>query len=210
MKKLLDLDEARTARLRAATAWAFYIEGERCFEGTRSLVTYGGIEKPVLNAYRLLGRLGRLRLRATSSAAWPVHLIDEARSVPEEVDVLAAKSPDGVVAALVWRHDDDQHRHEQAERQVRVTIRGLGTEPVLVRQWRIDSAHGNTYQAWQALGAPEYPSQAEVEQVAAAGRLGQLEPERCELPSDGEVVIDLSLPLPSVSLLELIPAGKAG
>jgi xylan 1,4-beta-xylosidase len=210
MKKLLDLDEARTARLRAATAWAFYIEGERCFEGTRSLVTSGGIEKPVLNAYRLLGRLGRLRLRAASSAAWPVHLIDEAQSVPEEVDVLAAKSPDGVVTALVWRHDDDQHRDEQAERQVRVTIRGLGTEPVLVRQWRIDSSHGNTYQAWQALGAPDYPSQAEVEQVAAAGRLGQLEPERRELPSDGQVVMDLALPLPSVSLLELIPAGKAG
>jgi xylan 1,4-beta-xylosidase len=210
MKKLLDLDEARTARLRAATAWAFYIEGERCFEGTRSLVTYGGIEKPLLNAYRLLGRLGGLRLRATSSAAWPVNLIDEARSVPEEVDVLAAKSPDGVVTALVWRHDDDQHRDEQAERQVRVTIRGLGTEPVLVRQWRIDSSHGNTYQAWQALGAPDYPSQAEVEQIAAAGRLGQLEPERRELPSDGEVVIDLDLPLPSVSLLELIPAGRAG
>jgi xylan 1,4-beta-xylosidase len=210
MKKLLDLDEARTARLRAATAWAFYIEGERCFEGTRSLITYGGIEKPVLNAYRLLSRLGRLRLRATSSAAWPVRLIGEAQSVPEEVDVLAAKSEDGLVTALVWRHDDDQHRGQQTERPVRVTIRGLGTEPVLVRQWRIDSAHGNTYQAWQALGAPDYPSQAEIGQVADAGRLRQFEPERLELPCDGDVIINLSLPLPSVSLLELIPAGKAG
>jgi xylan 1,4-beta-xylosidase len=213
MKKLLDLDQAAdegsVARLRAATAWAFYIEGERCFEGTRSLVTYGGIEKPVLNAYRLLSRLGGLRLRATSSAAWPVRLIDEARSVPEEVDVLAAKSEDGAVTALVWRHDDDQHRGQQAGRPVRVTIRGLDAGPVLVRQWRIDSAHGNTYQAWQALGAPDYPSQAEIEQVADAGRLRLFEPERLELPSDGEVVLDLSLPLPSVSLLELIPAGEA-
>jgi xylan 1,4-beta-xylosidase len=205
MKKLLDLPEARTARLRAATAWAFYIEGERCFEGTRSLVTYGGIEKPVLNAYRLLGRLGRLRLRATSSAAWPVRLIDQAQLVPEEVDVLAAKSPDGAVTALVWRHDDDQHRNEQAQRPVRVTIRGLGSGPVLVRQWRIDAAHGNTYQAWRALGAPDYPSQADIERVADAGRLRQFEPERLELPSDGEITMDLSLPLPSVSLLELIP-----
>jgi xylan 1,4-beta-xylosidase len=139
-----------------------------------------------------------------------VRLIDEARSVPEEVDVLAAKSPDGQVTALVWRHDDDQHRGEQypgelAERPVRVTIRGLGSDPVLVRQWRIDSAHGSTYQAWQALGAPDYPSQAEIEQVADAGRLRQFEPERLELPSDGEITMDLSLPLPSVSLLELIP-----
>jgi xylan 1,4-beta-xylosidase len=210
MKKLIDLPETRAARLRAATAWAFYIEGERCFEGTRSLVTYGGIEKPVLNAYRLLGRLGRLRLRATSSAGWPVRLIDEAlideaQSVPEEVDVLAAKSAGGVVTALVWRHDDDQHRADQAERPVRVTIRGLGNEPVLVRQWRIDSAHGSTYRAWRALGAPDYPSQADIEQVADAGRLRQFEPERLELPSGGEIAMDLSLPLPSVSLLELTP-----
>jgi xylan 1,4-beta-xylosidase len=211
MKKLLDLEEARTARLRAATAWAFYIEGERCFEGTRSLATYGGIEKPVLNAYRLLGRLGRLRLRASSTAAWPVRLIDEAQSVPEEVDVLAAKSADadGRVTALVWRHDDDQHRSQERERPVRVTIRGLGAGPVLVRQWRIDAAHGNTYQAWRALGAPDYPAQAEIEQVTDKGRLRLFEPERFEVPSDGEVAIDLSLRLPSVSLLELTP-GKAG
>jgi xylan 1,4-beta-xylosidase len=205
MKKLLDLPDAGAARLRAATAWAFYIEGERCFEGTRSLVTYGGIEKPVLNAYRLLGRLGRLRLRATSSAAWPVRLIDEAQSVPEEVDVLAATSPDGAVTALVWRHDDDQHRRDHTERPVRVTIRGLGTGPVLVRHWRIDAAHGNTYRAWRALGAPDYPSQAEIERIADAGRLRPFEPERLELPSGGEVAIDLSLPLPSVSLLEVTP-----
>jgi xylan 1,4-beta-xylosidase len=212
MKKLLDLEEARAARLRAATAWAFYIEGERCFEGTRSLLTYGGIEKPVLNAYRLLGRLGSLRLRATSTAAWPVRLIDEARSVPEEVDVLAATSGDGAgrVTALVWRHDDDQHRGEQRERQVRVTVRGLGARPVVVRQWRIDAAHGNSYRAWQALGAPDYPDPAEIEQVADEGRLRPLEPERLEAPRDGEVVVDLSLRLPAVSLLELIPAGKAG
>jgi xylan 1,4-beta-xylosidase len=139
-----------------------------------------------------------------------VRLIDAAQAVPEEVDVLSAKSPDGLVTALVWRHDDDQHRSEQAERPVRVTIRGLGSEPILVRQWRIDSAHGNTYQAWQALGAPDYPSQAEIEQVADVGRLRQFEPERLELPSDGEVALDLSLPLPAVSLLELIPAGQAG
>jgi xylan 1,4-beta-xylosidase len=212
MKKLLDLDEARAARLRAATAWAFYIEGERCFEGTRSLTTYGGIEKPVLNAYRLLGRLGSHRLRATSSAAWPVRLIDEAESVPEEVDVLAATSRDGDgrVTALVWRHDDDQHRGEQPARQVRVTVRGLGSAPVLVRQWRIDATHGNSYQAWRALGAPDYPDQPEIQQIADKGRLRLSEPERLETPRDGEVSIDLSLRLPAVSLLELIPAASAG
>lgn len=206
MKKLLDLDETG---LRAATAWAFYIEGERCFEGTRSLVTYGGIEKPVLNAYRLLGRLGGQRLRASSSAAWPVTEIDTAQSVPEEVDVLAAKSG-SKITALVWRHDDDQHRAEPGERPVRVTIRGLGDEPVVVRQWRIDATHGNSHHAWQALGAADYPDQAEIDQMKDAGRLRLLEPERIEAPHGGELVVDLSLRLPAVSLLELTPSGRGG
>lgn len=208
MKKLLDLDETKTARLRAATAWAFYIEGERCFEGTRSLATYGGIEKPVLNAYRMLGRLGRWRLRATSSAAWPVRLIDEAESVPEEVDVLAARSDDGRVSALVWRHDDDQHRDPAGDRPVRVRVRGLGDGPVLVRHTRLDGAHANSHRAWQALGAPDYPSQREIEEIAGQGRLRPSEPDRLEMPEGGEVTVNLPLSLPSVSLLELASPEK--
>ena len=38
------------------------MEGERCFEGTRSLLTSHRIGKPVLNAYRMLGRLVKVTL----------------------------------------------------------------------------------------------------------------------------------------------------
>jgi xylan 1,4-beta-xylosidase len=205
MKKLLDLKEAETANLRAATAWAFYIEGERCFEGTRSLVTYGDLDKPVLNAYRLLGKLGRWRLRAKSSAAWPLQLIDEAETGPEEVDVLATRSDDGRVSALVWRRDDDQYRREK-ERAARVRVRDLASEAFLVRQWRVDATHCNSYQSWRSLGAPDYPTEPQVEVMARQGRLRPIGPDRLERGVRGEIVIDLPLPLPSVSLVELVPA----
>jgi len=205
LKKLLDLEESRAAALRAATAWAFYIEGERCFEGTRSLVTYGGVEKPVLNAYRMLGRLGRWRLRASSSDAWPVGRVDEDESVPEEVDVLAARSDDGQVSALVWRHDDDQHRGDRRPRPVRARVRGLGPGAVLVREWRVDAGHSNSYRCWEALGAPDYPGPEQVAEMNRRGQLTLTGPERLEEPVDGELAVDLSLPLPSVALLELTP-----
>ena len=67
MKKLLDLDARGGARVHQATTWSFYFEGERFFEGTRSLFTAQGIEKPVLNAYRMLSRLGDTRLAVESS-----------------------------------------------------------------------------------------------------------------------------------------------
>jgi xylan 1,4-beta-xylosidase len=51
-----------------ATTWSFYFEGERFFEGTRSLFTAQGIQKPVLNAYRMLSRLGDTRLAVESTS----------------------------------------------------------------------------------------------------------------------------------------------
>jgi xylan 1,4-beta-xylosidase len=209
MKKLLDLEEVRSAHLRAACAWAFYIEGERCFEGTRSFVTYGDIEKPVLNGYRLLGKLGRRRLRASSSGAWPVRLVDEAQSVPEEVDVLAAGSDDGRVSVLVWRHDDDQYHREGLNRAVTIRARGLGPGPVLVRQWVVDATNANSHTAWRALGAPDYPTGPQIGEIMRAGQLQPAEPDRLVEPDAGEIRLDLYMRLPSVALLETFPSGPA-
>ena len=70
MKKILDLNATETVSVAQATSWSFYFEGERYFEGTRSFLTAGGIEKPFLNGYRMLSTLGANRVAATSSAAW--------------------------------------------------------------------------------------------------------------------------------------------
>src|SRR4029450_7672673 len=84
-------------------------EGERFFEGTRSLFTAQGIEKPVLNAYRMLSRLGDTRLAVDSSRTWSLDRLDDGEAaMPEEIDALAAAGADGV-RVLVWRHADDQY-----------------------------------------------------------------------------------------------------
>jgi xylan 1,4-beta-xylosidase len=91
MKKLLDLDALGGARVHQATTWSFYFEAERFFEGTRSLFTAQGIEKPVLNAYRMLSRLGDTRVAVESSHAWPLERLDDGEpQMPEDIDALAA------------------------------------------------------------------------------------------------------------------------
>ena len=47
MKKILDLNATEIVSVAQATSWSFYFEGERYFEGTRSFLTAGGIEKPL-------------------------------------------------------------------------------------------------------------------------------------------------------------------
>ena len=59
MKKLLTRATGAGRHVDQATTWSFYFEGERFFEGTRSLFTAQGVEKPVLNAYRMLAPDGR-------------------------------------------------------------------------------------------------------------------------------------------------------
>ncbi len=48
--------------------WAFEFEDQPYFEGFRTLAT-NGVDKPVLNTFRMFGLLGNERVKATSSGA---------------------------------------------------------------------------------------------------------------------------------------------
>jgi xylan 1,4-beta-xylosidase len=207
MKKLLDLDARGGARVHQATTWSFYFEGERFFEGTRSLFTAQGIEKPVLNAYRMLSRLGDTRLSVESSRSWSVDRLDDGETtMPEEIDALAAASAGGV-CVLVWRHVDDQYATDPQDADVAVRLERLPFgESVGVSHWRIDARHSNSHAAWRALGAPQDPSAADLHAIGARQRLERCEPDRTEAVRDGVLTLRVALPLPGVSLIEIRPA----
>ena len=207
MKKALDLNElCGGAQAHPATTWSFYFEGERLFEGTRSLFTAEQVEKPVLNAYRLLARLGNTRLGVESNAAWSLsRLDDDTPGMPEEVDALATTNGQDRVAVLVWRHADDQYLHDTAETDVTLRLERLpfAASSVTLRHWRVDSRHSNSYRAWLDAGAPADPSQGQLRAIKDRQGLELLEPERTEALHDGGLTLHLRLPLPSVSLIEV-------
>ncbi|ACQ79795.1 glycoside hydrolase family 39 [Beutenbergia cavernae DSM 12333] len=208
MKKILDLSDLEGANVQQATSWSFYFEGERYFEGTRSFLTAGGVEKPFLNAYRMLARLGERRVTATSDAAHGVDLLDEAagRSMPEEVDVLASRAQDGSVAALVWRHTDDQYRTAESATPVTVDVTGLAAGAYRLTHQRIDAEHSNSHTVWQELGAPQVPTDEQLAAIRERQGLEELEPAReVTVGDDGAVSLVVDLPLPAVSLLVLEP-----
>jgi xylan 1,4-beta-xylosidase len=205
MKKLLDLNDRGGAQVHEASTWSFYFEGERPFEGTRSLFTAEDIEKPVLNAYRMLARLGDTRLAVVSSHAWSLARLDDAEEgMPEEIDALATCASDGAVSVLMWRHADDQYATAAGETAVTVRIERLpfGGD-ARVRHARIDAGHSNSHAVWKALGSPLDVSESQRRAIEQRQRLEQVEPERTEAVRDGVLVLPVSLPLPSVSLIEV-------
>jgi xylan 1,4-beta-xylosidase len=208
MKKLIDLDGAGAARVHLATTWSFYFEGERFFEGTRSLFTAGGIEKPVLNAYRMLARLGDTRLAAESSRAWSLDRLDEAgAAMPEEIDVLATSRAGSAIQILVWRHADDQYAEDAGETGVDLRIERMPFHgDVRVEHTRIDACHSNSHATWQALGCPQDPSEDQLRAIRDRQGLEPVGPAQSHPVRSGALSLRFALPLPSVSLVEISAA----
>lgn len=207
MKKLLDLNAAERVQVQQATSWSFYIEAERPFEGTRSFLTAGGIEKPLLNAYRALAHLGERRIAATSDAERPVSALDQAGGafMSEEVDALASRSADGTIAILIWRHTDDQYQRDDEPALARVLVTGLGPAPITLRHWRIDADHSNAHTIWRGLGSPQLLTAEHLAAITVRQGLEQAEAGRTVTADGGAVDLEVTLPLPSVSLLVLEP-----
>jgi xylan 1,4-beta-xylosidase len=127
--------------------------------------------------------------------------------MPEEVDVLASRTNNGGVAALVWRHTDDQYQTSEQETTVRLTLRNLAGGTFRLRHYRIDADHSNSYTRWKSLGSPQDPTGEELAEITARQGLEEFVPAHTVEAESGHISLDISLPLPAASLLILEPTG---
>ncbi len=211
-KRLLDLNESLpdAPDVALATAWAWYFEGERFFEGFREFFTAENVELPLLNGYRLLARLGETRLALTSDATWDIGRLDDIGTEPgrlsdAEIDGLAAISSDGeAVTVLLWYHVDDQYATAPLA-DVTVTLCRLPFNPTIacVRHWRVDATHSNAYTVWREMGRPQDPTPEQLTLLRNRQGLEEGEPVEAILATDHDLRLRISLPLHALSLLEV-------
>ena len=196
MAALLE-DRSDAARgISLATAWAWYMENDRYFEGTRSFFTASDIALPVTNSYRMLARLGTHKLAAE---------VGQPTDQDTRVGALASSTRDGGVSVIVWNHDDDQ-QCSGSEAQVDITIANIGMagSAVRIREYLIDRDHSNSHTAWLALGAPQNPSPDEIVTMRTRGALEVVAEERMgRCPR--LLARSISLRQPGAALLEVVP-----
>jgi xylan 1,4-beta-xylosidase len=188
--------------LQGMLTWAFEFEDQPYFAGFRTLAT-NGIDKPVLNVFRMAARMHGQRVALVSTGALGLDRILKSgvRGEPD-IDGLAVRSERGV-SVLVWNyHDDDVAGPDAA---VHLVVSGLPSRArqVRVRHWRIDGRHSNSYTAWQAMGSPEHPSAAQYARLESAGKLQPLEAPRMIRARAGTAKLRFALPRHAVSLVEL-------
>jgi xylan 1,4-beta-xylosidase len=195
------LADLHKVNLAGAVSWAFEFEDQPFFDGFRDLAT-NGIDKPVLNIFRMLGQMSGQRVVTESTGGLSLDEVRD-RSVRGAADISALASRDSRSAAvLVWNYHDEDLPGSAAE--VSLTITGLPNGRPTLTHYRIDADHSNAYERWKQMGSPQPPSAAQYAELELAGRLQVLEsPRRIEV-TNGKTVVTFTLPRQGVSLVKVV------
>jgi xylan 1,4-beta-xylosidase len=197
-----DLADRHGVNFEGALTWAFEFEGHPYFAGFRSLAT-NGIDKPVLNVFRMFSKMTGQRLPAESDHAVPLRRMLR-RGVRDDADVAALASLDGKkLCVLAWHyHDDDVPGPDAA---VTLALTGLPVESgaASVEHFRIDQDHSNAFAAWKAMGSPQEPTDEQYAELDRIDGLAKLDQPTSVEAQNGAATIELTLPRQGVSLLVL-------
>ncbi len=200
LARTYELARTRHVNLLGAVTWAFEFEDQPYFDGFRDLAT-NGIDKPVLNVFRMLGRMSGDFVSVDSSGALTLEAI-RANGVREQPDVNAiATRSDRRVAILLWNYHDDDLPAPAAS--IDLAVNGLPAGRVRIEHARIDADHSNAYEAWKRMGSPQPPTAQQQVQLERSGQLEALAPPQQIDVANGQVRLPFSLPRQGVSLVTI-------
>jgi xylan 1,4-beta-xylosidase len=185
-----------------AVTWSFEFEDQPYFAGFRELAS-NGLDKPVLNAFRMFGMLGGERVQVTSSAALSTDdlVLNGVRGQPD-INAIATRS-DHEIQILIWNyHDDDL---PAAAAPIDLTIEGLPPDAkrALSEHFRIDAHHSNSFTAWKEMGSPQPPSPVQHQQLQDAGQLQLLGSPAWITLDKGTANLQFDLPRQGLSLIRI-------
>jgi xylan 1,4-beta-xylosidase len=196
-----ELEAEYQKNLLGSVNWSFEFENQPWFAGYRDLAT-NGVDKPVLNVFRMFGMMTGNKVKATSSRMYPLKTVMDSgfRSTKTDIGVLAAKDKH-FATIMVWNyHDEDK---QGAGEPVKVQIKGIPVNSVTITEYRVDNDHSNSYEVWKKMGSPQSPTVAQINQLEQAGQLQTTKkPDKVKV-TDGEAEINIGLPRQGVSLLKL-------
>jgi len=202
VRNILDLNQKHKTNLQGMLTWAFEFEDQPYFAGFRDLAT-NGVDKPVLNLFRVLGMMGNQRVAAVSSGALDVaKILDNGVRDKADVDAIATRTPHRVTVLLWNYHDDDV---SAPDAPIMVDISGLPeqSQKIMMRHYRIDRDHSNAYTVWKDIGSPQNPTPEQYAKLKAAGQLQLLGSPQFVESKLGTMTLEFTLPRQGVSLVEL-------
>ncbi|PYQ42724.1 MAG: beta-xylosidase [Acidobacteria bacterium] len=197
-----DLAAKHGVNLEGALTWAFEFEDQPYFAGFRALAS-NGLDLPVLNVFRMFGKMGGRRLAVQSSAdpGLEAMMKDGVRGTPD-VSALASLEP-RKLSVLLWHYHDDDVPGPDAAVELSVSGLPLARGEARLQHYRIDESHSNSFAAWKRMGSPIAPDEKQYAELEAAGKLAQMEAPATVHIDGGQARLPLTLPRQAVSLIVL-------
>jgi xylan 1,4-beta-xylosidase len=185
-----------------AVSWSFEFEDQPYFEGFRELAT-NGVDKPVLNAFRMFGLLGDERIKISSTRALPIEQIVSA-GARQQPDIRAIATRHGQqIEIMIWNYHDEDVDVPAAP--IDLAVNGLpeSARHALLEHFRIDRHHSNAFTAWKEMGSPQSLSPEQYDQLQRAAQL-QLLTSPAWIPIErGTAHLQFNLPRQAVSFVRL-------
>jgi xylan 1,4-beta-xylosidase len=202
MKNIFELADSAKTNIAGMLTWAFEFEDQPYFDGFRTLAT-NGIDKPVLNVFRMAGLMRGDRVKTESTGQIPLQaMLKEGVRGNPDVDAFAVRS-DRAISVLAWNYHDDDRPAPDANVQLEINGVPDAVRRVLLHHYRIDETHSNAWTAWKTMGSPQHPTPEQYTALEAAGQLQQLDSPRWMEVRGGAAKLTITLPRQVVSLLEL-------
>jgi xylan 1,4-beta-xylosidase len=199
--RLFDLADRFGVNLEGVTSWSFEFENQRWFDGFRDLTT-NGVNKPVLNVFRMFGLMQGNRIKIINPNEIPLDSIMKSSVRKNAPDVHALAAADAKSASImVWNYyDADVPRDSDP---VKIVIKNIPSAKVLLNHYRIDGSHSNAYEVWKKMGSPQNVTGEQYKLLEREGQLARLHSSKWANTTNGEVVVEFSLPAQGVSLITL-------
>jgi xylan 1,4-beta-xylosidase len=151
------------------------------FYGGFGLIAEDGIHKPAFNAFALLHRLGDERLADDSSS------------------VLITRKKDKGIVVAVWGKIVAPEETPSGSDTITLRFKGLAGKRS-AKVTIIDDQHGSPLPAWEKMGSPRFPTQAQIKELRAAAAL----PPAVTMPISGDA-LKLQLHSHALALVEIAP-----
>ncbi|HTP85345.1 MAG TPA: hypothetical protein VMJ34_00280 [Bryobacteraceae bacterium] len=199
---ILKLADRAHANIEGMLTWAFEFEDQPYFDGFRTLAT-NGIDKPLLNLFRMEARMHGDRVQVESDGALPLDDIVQ-HGVREKpyIDAIATKSGK-TVSILVWNYHDEDVDVPPSELSLAIDGLPPAAKRVHFSYCNIDANHSNSWTAWKQMGEPQQPTPAQYAALEKAGQLGTPGPGLDVATSQGSLSMELKLPREAVSLIQI-------
>jgi xylan 1,4-beta-xylosidase len=167
--RIYELADHHRVNLRGIVTWAFEFEGQPWFNGYRDLAT-NGIDKPVLNVFRMFGMMGGQRVEVSGDLAYDYITVRDSSVRGEKSDISAmATVSDSIICVLAWNYHDLNTTFPPTS--VNIHIEGITFTEGSLFHYRVGRQHSNSYECWKSMGSPQEPTQDQYQQLENAGKL---------------------------------------